>query len=261
MGSGVLAGLSDDELIERYCGNREDTAPINELYNRHRATMHRKLHLVVVLRGLCPRTWQRERFRDHCETSTYLNVLGRICRREPLGSLDGWLASVAWTTALDEFGKHVEDRTEPNDDGTEPPDEPPAGPWPGEPPATGSLDPYWWLKSSIPPPDAAFRAETREAMNKKRQEFVRGLLTWYAGMSDENAESIRFMRWHHWQGQSHQQIAAMKYGEAAMPQDERRNAWRVAKKISRDYRSLRRLLTQSYGITTFREVWRWLWGS
>jgi len=158
LASGNLPALSDKELFQRYCKNCEDAAAINELWNRHYATVHRRLERLIVRGGLCPKTWNREQFRDHCLGSTFVNVRNRICKFEWRGSLDGWLTWVATTTALDEHEKYAGGPEVPIGEGEEPEEQRPSS---GTDELLSSsrsehLDPYWWLKPP-PPPDARFR--------------------------------------------------------------------------------------------------------
>jgi hypothetical protein len=120
------------------------------------------------------------------------------------------------------------------------------------------------MKGRAPRPDAivATSVEEFKEENKKRlAQLVVELWAAYESESDANAECLRFIRWHRLKGLPHAEIAVLKYGEPRTPRERKQHQDRIAQKICRNHRDIKKKFEQLYGVTSLREVARKLWNS
>jgi len=257
-GPADVTQLSDKELILRYCGNRKDRTVAEKLWRRCGEKLHQSLGRLVFSRNsLCPDFCDRKTFLDSTFSRVYVNFFARICGFTELDSpvsLKAWLATVARSTALDEYRYLTRSRTDiveiglgevsPEDVGGD------SGESPTQeverPPFRTKLLSFYGRAQKIPPPDAGIKAEERKFV-------VRELLVRYAVVSDDNAHSAQLIRLHYFSEWEVSKIVGYVYGNPASTRQEETWTRYVYRDMAHDYGNLRPFLASEFGI---KELWQ-----
>jgi len=125
---GDIEKLSNEDLIRRFCTNRErlkelektpastrtdpmchelaEHCAINEqlgteLWDRHRATVYGAVYRKAFKGRRCPRSYTRNEFADESFSAASVNFLARICRFKFQGPIVVWLTKLAYTAVYD----------------------------------------------------------------------------------------------------------------------------------------------------------------
>lgn len=280
-----LKQLSDKELIQSYCTiapprdeNEEAQAVSTELWRRYgESVVYKKLRMLSFSAGaLCPVFYDRQAFLDSSFTQTYLNFTRRLCgfRLEGLffeQRFNKWLELVARTAALDERRRIV-----------------------GRPIASSSKFSEFAVITSkdkeicqseseeeaqrarraFESYDAELYDQRAEGTNpisflgraqplpksdsgvmaKERKLVVRELLKQHAAASEESAQSAYTIRLRHWLDWTLAGIGAHFFGDPCGEVERNNLEVRIRRVLLGDYKKLRILLTESFGISSLQHI-------
>ena len=244
--------LSDKELIEQYCANPKEQHLAAELWDRYHGTVRNALKRIVFRGNLCPEGWNHETFLEASFSHAYINFIARICRFQFRGSLSGWFAKLAGTTALDEWRSVTRRRGErPEVEEPGEPDEPDAEPTF----VIEDVDQDFYFRSRYYPLRArAFKNPYEAFATKERKYFVRALLVHHAEKSDEDAHSANTVRLFFWKDWTYTKTAEYFYGKPINEQQANTRLKAVRRVIIKNLRKLRNLLNQEFGIQSFPQI-------
>jgi DNA-directed RNA polymerase specialized sigma24 family protein len=242
--------LSDLELIRRYCADRSDQEVADELWRRFGDTLHDSVKKAA--RWLKPGEMDHRSFVDACFTRAYINLFARICSFRFEGSIEGWLSRVAKTALLDERRALTRSRSkiaeesleERRDSGL---DEASTDDFSSNPDVSNRR------RGGAKGHEDRFEAYQRMT-RAERKTVVREILCLHASASDENAESARDIRLHHWRNWSKAEIARYRFGDTGSGKEQNTREAKVGRELRKDYDALRLLLKTRFGVSSLLEI-------
>ncbi len=239
----------DRALIERLQADPCDLAAAQELWQRHSETVHRVLKRKIMAGGLCPTGWDAGTFLDSCFSMAYENFTNRISKFEFRGSLDGWLAQLATTTAVDEFRRVTKIRAEPQKGTDE------FGKQTRERPRPSEREVQLDEKDLAGLETARIHPTVQKELEKDdRKSVIRKLLKGHASQSDDDLVCSVAIRLRYWRSFTLAAIAAEFWGAAADDRAKNAGEQAVRRILLEDYPQLKQSLAQMYGIHSLPEI-------